>query len=92
MKLTREIIKNNIENIGYIFIDEYIKMVGLEKKRRVIIQNKDGYKIDTSYFDVMNELKRERIIVNTANSFSLYNISLWININKRPFSLSDQNI
>jgi hypothetical protein len=82
---TREEIKQIIEEIGYIFLDEYSK-----KTKRVIVQTKEGYKWDGCLSDLMNK-KGENGIFSFKNKYSLYNIKMWMKKNKPEFTLLEDN-
>ncbi len=84
---TREDIETIVNDLGYILLEEYAD----KNYRRVIIQDKIGYKYDTN----LNALLRGHIpnFVSLGNiNFSLENISYWLSLNKAEFNLCDDNI
>lgn len=85
-KRTENEIKEIVENLGYIYIRDYC----VDKKpRKVIIQDKHGYKYDVQ---LPNVLRGGGInFVDKGNPFSLENISLWLKLNNNQFKLLENN-
>lgn len=78
-------IKRRVENLNYIYIKSYRK----NKKTKVIIKDKKGYKYD-AYFD--NILKNKNIkFIHKNNPFSLENIAIWLKLNNSQFELLENN-
>lgn len=83
---TREEIREIVESIGYTLLDEYMN----KNYRRVIIQDSDGYKYDKQLNDVMRGHPPN--FVDSNNPFTLFNISLWLERNKKSFILCEGNV
>lgn len=83
---TKKEIKKSVENLGYIFIDEYISK---NKMRRVIVKDKHGYKYDVHLHHLFNN---HSSIVGTTNKFSIYNISIWLKLNNKNFTICKDNL
>jgi len=81
-----EEIQNIVNNLGYSMLREY--MVG--KRRRVVIQDEDGYRYDVNLSDLMDNHTPK--FVGNNNPFTLPNISLWIKKENKPFVLCENNI
>ena len=62
-----------------------------QEKTRVIIKDLYGYKYDCSIYDFIKK-KYIPSKVHVCNPFSLDNISLWLELNERPFILEENNI
>lgn len=83
---TRNEVKEIIEGLGYTFIDEHF----LNKKhRKVIIQSSEGYKYDVQLNDIIDGHKPS--FVSTYNPFTLFNISIWLEIENKQFILCKNN-
>ena len=85
MARTKEEIENIVNDLGYLFIDEYMK----NKIRNVIVRDKYGYKYDVNLSSLLRFNSVE--FVGTGNPFSLENISLFIIINSKEFELCENN-
>lgn len=88
MTRSREKIEEIVNRFGYFLLDEYIPEKG--KSRRVIIQDNIGYKYDVQLGSLMQGYIP--YFISRNNPFSLYNLSLWLNINNKPFYLVEGNI
>jgi len=88
MTRTKDEIENIVNNLGYELLDEY-----MDKKhyRRVVIQDKDGYKYDVPLINLM-ATRGSINFIDKANIFVLYNISLWLELNNKDFELCEENI
>ena len=81
--ITYNTIKNYFKNSSYIFINETYKY-----NLKVTIQDKDGY----YYYTNFNNLKTKGIIPNkfdASNPYTIYNIRLWLKLNKNNLCLID---
>lgn len=85
-KRTKEEVKELVEKTGYIYIDDYYIN---QKHRKVIVQDKKGYKYDVHLSNVLNG--RGVTVVDKRNKFSLENISLWLKLNNSQFELSENS-
>lgn len=86
-KRSKEQIIEIIENLGYIYLDDYF----IDRKhRKVIIQDKDGYRYN-AYLDHILEKGRGLRFVDISNPFSLENISLWLKTQNSSFVLLENN-
>ncbi len=82
-------IEEIVNNLGYILLDTYFpKKFG--KSRKVIIQDKTGYKYDVLLGHLVDK-NRGISFVEKRNPYSLENISLWL-LNNTEFELCDDNI
>ncbi len=79
---SKDEVKNIVENIGYIFLDEYMDE---RKYRRVLISDSIGYKYDINLYSLMKN--ESPGFVGSFNPFSLDNISLWLKINCKDFDI-----
>lgn len=76
----QEIAKNN----GYVLIDDYYD----KDRRRLIIQDCDGYKYDSILYNVQhNNLGK----FDKSNPYTLENISNWLKLNNKTFKLNKNN-
>lgn len=87
MTRTREEIKKIVNDLGYELLDEYTPE---NRDRRVIIQDKIGYKYDVRLVHLMNKNHLPNI-VDIHNPYSLENIVLWLFINRPEFELCKDN-
>ena len=79
-------VKEIVENFDYVYLDSYMN----KNYRRVIFQDKKGYKYDVD----LNSLLSNHIpeFVNVKNPFTLsHNIPLWLKLNNSQFDLLDDN-
>jgi len=83
---SEEDISQIVFNFGYELLDKYKNKWN---KWKVIVKNKDGYKLD---FTLQNLIKEKYSIVNKHNPYSLENISLWLKLNNKNFKLCDDNV
>ena len=81
IKNTRKEIEDMVESLGYNLIDEFVE----KTNRKVIIEDKDGYKFLTRLDHLIRN--HDPDLTNPNNPFSIENIELWIRINEKPFSL-----
>src|SRR5258706_651963 len=83
MTRTYEEIEKIINDFGYELLDEYIPEKG--KHRRIVIQDKIGYKYDVE----LNSILSGRIpnFIDIHNPYSLENIVLWLKLNRPEFEL-----
>lgn len=74
-----------VSNLGYFLLEDYFQ----DKRRRIIFRDDFGYKYDV----LVSNLIRGHVpeIFRHTNSFSLENISLWINSNNKDFKLIEDN-
>jgi hypothetical protein len=79
-------IEEIVEEKGYILLDHYI---GEDHKTKVIIKDNWGYKYGA---DLYNLTKSPPCFVHSSNLFSLHNIALWLQLNKKTFELTSNNI
>lgn len=85
MRTKEEVIKI-IEDIGYIYIDDYIE----NKIRRVVIQDNIGYKYDVQLTNLMRNHPPR--FSDKNNPFTLsHNIPLWLKLNNSQFELLENN-
>lgn len=85
--LDRETIKDDVENLGYIFVDEYIKQCKTQKKRRVIYKDSDGYIVDANFYEFLEQSKSTNTVIHKKNRYSFYNIDLFLKLNNKNFEL-----
>ncbi len=85
--LTIETIQNDVENLGYIFVKTYIDQHDKYKKRRVVIESRDGYIFDASYYEIIDETKSKLTFIHKRNKYSFYNIVLFLKLNNKNFEL-----
>lgn len=79
--------ENKIKKLGYKILKKYRNK---NSSWRIIVEDKFGYKYD-SYLE--NFIRNKHLhIVGKDNLFSLYNISLWLKLNKKDFKLCRKNI
>ncbi len=83
---TEEEIKWMVEQLEYKFLKNYM---GNRYKRRIVIEDKHGYKYDVDFNHLISG--RNPQIVCKENPFTLYNISLYLHINEKPFVLCEEN-
>ena len=79
-------IRESIENHGYKFL-EMIR--DKNSPVRVIIEDSNGYKYDVRIAHIINNHIPQ--FVGKNNRFSLFNIQLWIEKNRKPFELLKNN-
>lgn len=87
MVRTKEEVQKIVENLGYDLLDEYM---GEGYRRKVIIQDSDGYRYDTQ----LNHIMRGRIpnFSDKRNPFILENILKWCELNNKLFVPCKGNI
>ena len=85
-KRTREEVQNIVEGLGYKLLNEYMN----GKSRKVVIEDRIGYKYDVALYDVVNGHPPR--IFGKNNPFSLSNISLWLEKENKPFALCKNNV
>jgi len=74
-----------LEKIGFKILKEYKRWSNLY----VVVQDKNGYKYDA----VANDLLQGHLSpIHKKNKYSLYNISLWLQLNNKDFELCQDNI
>lgn len=85
-KTNKNTIKEKVEKSGFI----YLKYYKTNKSKRIIIQDKTGYKYDVLLVSVLrNQVKS---FVNASNPFTLsHNIPLWLKLNNSQFELLEDN-
>lgn len=86
VRATKEDLKATIEGLGYEFIKEYNDN---SSRKRVIIKDLDGYKYDTSFYQLNKGTMPN--FIGKHNVFSLENMSLWLKINNKNFKLCENN-
>jgi len=86
MTRTKEEIIGIVETLGYEYLNDYMD----EKRRRVIIQDKVGYKYDVDLHGFIKGYIPE--FVSKSNPYSLENIVLWLLLNRRELELCKNNI
>ncbi len=85
-KRTIEQVKEVVNNLGFVFLEDYYGSVG----RRVIIQDKIGYKYDLFLASFIKNHDACRPI-NNYNPFVLENIPLWLKEHNKTFELCEHN-
>lgn len=85
-KRSRNEIIEIVENLGYLFIDEYLE----GSYRRVIIENNFGYKADVRLGNITSA-KQNIGFMHSSNPYALFNISLWLKNNEKSFYLCNDN-
>lgn len=88
---TRSEVEKIVNNLGYELLDEYFTEEYKRHYRRVVIQDKFGYKYDLKLTNVENTNKGISIVY-ISNPFTLSNISLWLKINDKDFELCKDNV
>ena len=79
-------IREIIENRGY----KFLEMVRDKNSHvQVIIEDSDGYKYDTRIGHIISNHIPQ--FVGKNNRFSIFNIRLWIEKNRKPFELLKNN-
>jgi len=74
-------VKQFIENLGYILIDdEYYN-----NNQKLTIKDKQGYYYITKFIYLKTNRKPSRFI--KSNLYTIYNINLWCKLNNKPFKL-----
>lgn len=84
---TFEEIEETVNNLGYELLDEYVEK---KYKRRIVIQDTNGYKWDGQLGRLI-EKKKGRFF-DVSNPHMLENISLWLKSNKPEFELLKGNV
>ncbi len=84
---TIEKVEEIVNNLGYELLNSYI---GKHNKTRVIIQDKIGYKYDSSLENLI--CGKIPYFVSINNPYGLENIILWLKLNKSDFELCLNNI
>lgn len=86
VKRTRKEIEQIVNDKGYGLLDEYMDKNGV---RRVVILDSNGYKYDVVLYSlVVNKIP---LFVGVNNRFSLYNISVWLKLEKLKFEMCKEN-
>jgi len=81
IKNTRKEIEDVVKSLCYNLKDEFVE----KTNRKVIIEDKDGYKFLTRLDHLIRN--HDPDLTNPNNPFSIENIELWIQINEKPFAL-----
>lgn len=90
VKRTEEEVKEIVENFGYVYINNYYEEN--TAFRRVVFQDKVGYKYDIRLGNLMIKDRGTRF-VDKSNPFTLsHNIPLWIKVNKLNIELLENNM
>jgi hypothetical protein len=86
IKRTKEEIEKIVNDNGYKLLKEYRNKFNAS---RVTFQDSYGYKYDTLFTGILS--KYETRPVSKHNPFSLENLSIWLKLNNKKFSLIDNN-
>lgn len=84
---TKEEVREVVEKLGYELLNEYKDENN--RRKRVVIQDFYGYKYDIQLNDLMRSNSPR--FVQKNNPFVLENISLWLEIENKPFVLCENN-
>lgn len=87
MTRTRQEVQKIVENLGYEFLDEYLDE---KSRRRVVIRDDERYRYDIQLSGLMEGHVPN--FVDNGNLFSLPNIALWLEREKKPFVLCENNV
>lgn len=87
MSRSREEIEYIVNDLGYDLLDEYLDVNSV---RRVIIKNSDGYHSNIS-LKILVKNHGETNFISIYNTYTLYNISIWLKLNKKTFELNKIN-
>lgn len=80
-KVTIETMKNKISELGFSLQDDYVE----DAHSKITLIDKDGYKYSTIWNNIQqNELPMK---FYSSNPYTIFNIKLWLEINKIPIEL-----
>lgn len=86
MTRNTEEVREIVERLGYTYINGY---QGNGNQRKVVIQDKHGYKYDVFLDNVLRG--QGTGFVDKGNPYSLENIALWLKLNGSQFTLLENN-
>jgi Zn finger protein HypA/HybF involved in hydrogenase expression len=88
-KNSKKYVKEVLKELGYILISDYEGT-----KKSIIFKDKEGYKYSLT-FDAFLTSRRKKVHpskFSKRNIFTIENIKMWINKNKKSFILNENNV